>query len=76
MKENKKRFEALLTETGRRGVGNVLKELAEVGFHDAPASTRFHGAYPGGLLGMAMSLEARHWSSATSCAMLQQQMIG
>ena len=50
MNENKKRFEALLTETGRRGVGNVLKELGAVGFHDAPASTRFHGAYPGGLL--------------------------
>ena len=28
MKENKKRFEALLTETGRRGVGNILAELA------------------------------------------------
>ena len=28
MNENKKRFEALLTETGRRGVGNVLAELA------------------------------------------------
>ena len=50
MNENKKRFEALLTETGRRGVGNVLAELAAVGFHEAPASTRFHGAYPGGLL--------------------------
>ena len=50
MNENKKRFEALLTETGRRGVGNILKELSAVGFHDAPASTRFHGAYPGGLL--------------------------
>ena len=50
MNENKKRFEALLTETGRQGVGNVLAELAAVGFHDAPASTRFHGAYPGGLL--------------------------
>ncbi len=50
MNENKKRFEALLTETGRQGVGNVLAELAAVGFHEAPASTRFHGAYPGGLL--------------------------
>ena len=28
MNENTKRFEALLTETGRRGVGNVLAELA------------------------------------------------
>ena len=35
MNENTKRFEALLTETGRRGVGNVLKELAAVGLLNA-----------------------------------------
>ncbi len=50
MNENKRRFDSLLTETGRRGIENVLKELESLGFYSAPASTRFHGSRPGGLL--------------------------
>ena len=45
-----KRFEALLRQTGRRGIENVLAELEALGFFSAPASARFHGNYPGGLL--------------------------
>ena len=45
-----KRFEALLRQTGRRGIENVLAELGALGFFSAPASARFHGNYPGGLL--------------------------
>ena len=45
-----KRFEALLRQTGRRGIENVLAELRALGFFSAPASARFHGNYPGGLL--------------------------
>ena len=50
MNQGKSRFESLLTATGRKGMGNVLKELDALGFYEAPASTRFHGACPGGLL--------------------------
>ena len=50
MDENKMRFDSLLTETARRGIENVMKELDGLGFYTAPASTRFHGNYPGGLL--------------------------
>ena len=45
-----KRFEALLRQTGRRGIENVLEELRALGFFSAPASARFHGNYPEGLL--------------------------
>ena len=45
-----KRFEALLRQTGRKGIENVLAELRALGFFSAPASARFHGNYPGGLL--------------------------
>ena len=45
-----KRFEALLRQTGRRGIENVLAELRALGYFSAPASARFHGNYPGGLL--------------------------
>ena len=48
--EKRGRFDGLLLETGRRGIENVLAELERLGFYEAPASTRFHGNYPGGLL--------------------------
>ena len=48
--ENRERFVALLQATGRRGVENVLAELDKWGFYAAPASTRFHGSSPGGML--------------------------
>ena len=50
MNQGKSRFESLLMATDRKGMGNVLKELDALGFYEAPASTRFHGACPGGLL--------------------------
>ncbi len=46
----KAKFVNILKATGRGGVENVLAELDALGFYEAPASTRFHGAYPGGLL--------------------------
>ena len=48
--EKRGRFDGLLLKTGRRGIENVLAELERLGFYEAPASTRFHGNYPGGLL--------------------------
>ena len=48
--EKRGRFDGLLLKTGRRGIENVLAELGRLGFYGAPASTRFHGSYPGGLL--------------------------
>ena len=46
----KERFDNILRETGRRGIDNVLVELDKFGFYSAPASTKFHGSYSGGLL--------------------------
>ena len=46
----KERFDNILRETGRRGIDKVLVELDKLGFYSAPASTRFHGSYAGGLL--------------------------
>ena len=47
---NKEKFIELLQSTGRRGVDDVIETLEKQGFFDAPASTRFHLAYEGGLL--------------------------
>ena len=52
----RQRFEALLRATGRRGMENVLTELDKLGFYKAPASTRFHGCHPAGLLEHSLSV--------------------
>ena len=49
-KENKKRLVSLLKSTEREGVDKLLSYLEKSDFYTAPASTRFHGACPGGLL--------------------------
>ncbi len=39
----------LLLVTKREGIGELVKELVHTGFFNAPASTKFHGCYKGGL---------------------------
>lgn len=50
MDSAKERFEQLLLFTNRWGIDNLIKFLNDSDFFTAPASTRFHGAYEGGLL--------------------------
>jgi len=47
---NKERFISLCKESGREGIDKLLEWLDTTDFYIAPASTRFHGSYPGGLL--------------------------
>ena len=50
LQENKQRFIDLLTETKRPGIDKVIEWLMSTDFFEAPASTRFHLNYEGGLL--------------------------
>jgi len=50
MTNYKEEFLALLRSTKREGVENVIEELEYEGFFKAPASTRFHLNYEGGLV--------------------------
>lgn len=51
MQENRKtKFKELLRSTHREGMENIITMLEEVGFFKAPASTKFHLNYEGGLL--------------------------
>ncbi len=45
----KKEFCELLRSTNREGVDYVIEDLESLGFFDAPASTKFHLNYDGGL---------------------------
>lgn len=46
----RKRFSKILSLTGRSGVPQVLAKLDEIGFFEAPASTKFHLSCKGGLM--------------------------
>lgn len=46
----KEKFINLLKNTNREGIENLIAFLQKTDFFEAPASTRYHGAYKGGLL--------------------------
>lgn len=46
----KERFIALCEEIHRDGIGELMNWLESSDFYTAPASTRYHGSRPGGLL--------------------------
>lgn len=48
--ENKERFLTLCRSVEREGMNELLEWLEESDFYRAPASTKYHGSYPGGLL--------------------------
>ena len=52
MENNKERFMSILKPVAarRKGLEKLLEWLEKTDFFTAPASTRFHGAYEGGLL--------------------------
>ena len=48
--ENREKFMELMRKTERAGVEDMLKWLDTTDFYSAPASTRYYGSYPGGLV--------------------------
>ena len=56
MNEKKERFIELLRSTGRQGVEEVINYLEESGFFTAPASTKYHLSFEGGLMEHCMNV--------------------
>ena len=54
--EMKEEFIKLLRETNRDGIENLIDFLNKSDFFEAPASTRFHRCYKGGLLEHSMKV--------------------
>lgn len=52
----KEQFIELLKSTNREGIENLLAFLEKTDFYVAPASTKYHGAYKGGLLEHSMKV--------------------
>ena len=72
----KEEFIALLRSTERQGIDNGIEELGNIGaeqgmanFFEAPASSRFHGNYAGGLV--EHSLNVYHAAMAVRDAMIK-----
>lgn len=54
--DSKSRFIALCEGVNRPGIKELLKWLEDNDFYTAPASTRYHGAYAGGLLNHSLNV--------------------
>lgn len=52
----KEEFKALLSSIDREGMENLINFLDKTDFYKAPASTRFHGDYEGGLMEHSMKV--------------------
>ena len=52
----KEKFIELLRSTNREGIESLIAFLEKTDFYSAPASTRFHGSYEGGLLEHSMKV--------------------
>lgn len=52
-------FETQLQETGREGIDRLLDFIRKSDFYTAPASTKFHGSYEGGLLEHSLNVFRR-----------------
>lgn len=52
----KEEFLQLLRTTNREGIEELIDFIEKTDFYKAPASTRFHGAYEGGLLEHSLSV--------------------
>ena len=52
----KNKFIELLKSTNREGMENLIEFIEKTDFFKAPASTRFHGGYEGGLLEHSMKV--------------------
>ena len=68
MRAMRDEFEKMLRSTSRDGVEDCLDELNNLGFFEAPASTRFHLNYEGGLMEHSMNV-------AKTALRLREQMI-
>lgn len=68
---SKERFLGLCSKVKREGIADLVKWLESSDFFYAPASTRFHGSYAGGLLEHSLNVydclvkRMQHWENDT-----------
>jgi len=76
MSENKELFKELFnTWVKRPGAAELLAWLETTDFFEAPASTRYHGAYPGGLVAHSLNVCRELMSSLSTDASTEIRAI-
>ena len=63
----KDKFIQLLRSTNRAGIEDLISFIEKTDFYTAPASTRFHGSYEGGLLEHSMKVYEILKSKVENC---------
>ena len=56
LEENRSKFEYLIGMVNRDGIDRLMDFIHKSDFYTAPASTRFHGSYEGGLLAHSLNV--------------------
>ena len=72
--ETKAKIEKYLRDTKREGIEDLILYLEDIGFYDAPASTQFHGAYPGALAEHSLNVCETACSMFTSLIQFDQSV--
>lgn len=73
----RERFIALLRETGRPGMDDLIEWLKETDFFTAPASTQYHGSHEGGLLQHSLTVldQACEFARAWPVSVLSKSIV-
>ena len=66
MTETEERIKELLRATEREGIDGLIEWLDRGGFFTSPASTRFHGSWPGGLAEHSLTVYERMFCEVRS----------
>ena len=76
IEENKQKFEYLMGRVGRDGVDRLMNFIGKSDFYSAPASTRYHGAYEGGLLEHSLNVYTNLYKKQAESSLWREQLKG
>lgn len=74
LEENKQKFEYYLGKVNREGMDRLLEFIRKSDFYTAPASTRFHGAYEGGLLAYSLNVYENLYKKQAESSLWKEQL--
>lgn len=74
LEENKQKFEYYLGRVNREGMDRLLEFIRKSDFYTAPASTRYHGAYEGGLLAHSLNVYENLYKKQAESSLWREQL--
>lgn len=72
--ENKQKFEYYLGRVSREGMDRLMEFIRKSDFYTAPASTKYHGAYEGGLLEHSLNVYENLFKKKAESSLWQEQL--